>query len=256
MNSRKETPEVPFVVTVIVAPPDTVDSESVHITVETRRQPDGRYKCEPVGWGVTLVGYGDTIATAEQEFKRRLREDGLSSSDLGIIAQLFSQHVLAEVHEYMDGSQQRGYQRGAEELRRLSLLLRGFAREEAKEPAEPSPSSDRDTLLLAAEALWRLDHRRYGERCERLCEELRHLVNDMDELEKWDKELAGARKYRAQIESRLAAERCVDSSDAELERCLGPCVLGPKMVEYAKALRVVGELEIPMMQAEPVSEES
>ena len=44
-------------------------------------------------------------------------------------------------------------------------------------------------------------------------------------------------KYGELIRGRLKAEGIVDTSDAELERALGPCVCGHWLVPVAKQLR-------------------
>ena len=44
------------------------------------------------------------------------------------------------------------------------------------------------------------------------------------------------------IVGRLNAEMARDLSDAELERCLLPCVMGRKLVPLAKQMRDAGEL--------------
>lgn len=48
--------------------------------------------------------------------------------------------------------------------------------------------------------------------------------------------------YAPQIRSRLLAEGARNTSDAELERCLLPCVLGKRLLIVAKYLREEGEL--------------
>ena len=53
----------------------------------------------------------------------------------------------------------------------------------------------------------------------------------------------GDRRYLSAIAGRMVADNAVDTSDAEIERTLGPCVLGPNLIPMAKRLRDSGELD-------------
>lgn len=54
--------------------------------------------------------------------------------------------------------------------------------------------------------------------------------------------LEAARPYLDRIAARMAVEGAEDTSDAELQRTLGGCVLAGAMIRYAEALRASGEL--------------
>ncbi len=49
-------------------------------------------------------------------------------------------------------------------------------------------------------------------------------------------------QYGDLIEARLQIENAKDWSDAELERCLGPCVCGSQMVKIARVMREIASL--------------
>lgn len=52
-------------------------------------------------------------------------------------------------------------------------------------------------------------------------------------------------KYLEVITGRMVAEKAMDTSDAEIERTLRPCVCGDMLVPVAKHLRDSGALQLP-----------
>lgn len=59
-----------------------------------------------------------------------------------------------------------------------------------------------------------------------------------------DPELYYALTYRDAIIGRLIVEGCANTGDAELARCLDPCVCGPALIRMAKRLRRAHKLSI------------
>ncbi len=60
---------------------------------------------------------------------------------------------------------------------------------------------------------------------------------------------AYAKQWGCAIAGRMQVEGAKDTSDAEIERTLSPCVCGPRLVEVAKYMRDAGTLDIDALIA-------
>jgi hypothetical protein len=60
----------------------------------------------------------------------------------------------------------------------------------------------------------------------------------------------GYARWGDAIVGRMVAENAADLSDAEIERTLGPCVCGPRLIVAAKAMRDAGTLTPASLDAE------